>query len=359
VIQSKHLIKTLYQTLISCIIIIVICIVLGCLRPFVAYPIVVLVLLFIVSIYAVTLEIIPVIFASTLSALMLNFFFIPPLYTFHIASSNDILLFFIFFVVSILNAILTNRIRKAQAEARDKAEKEKTIELYNTLLNSLSHELKTPLATITASADMLNYKPNNLNQEQQNVLLNQIQIASARLNIHVENLLNMSRLDSGVIKLKSNWCDLNEVILNLTSQISETTHKNITYSENLALPLIFIDEVILSQILSNLIGNAVIHTYENASVFIKVKIDAENKLFIQIIDTGLGLSSEELPKLFEKFYRVPNSVKGGTGLGLSIVKGYIEALNGIVSVKKNLPQGLIFEIVLPVEVSFINKLKNE
>jgi two-component system sensor histidine kinase KdpD len=90
-----------------------------------------------------------------------------------------------------------------------------------------------------------------------------------------------------------------------------------------------------------------------------VKIDAENKLFIQIIDTGLGLSSEELPKLFEKFYRVPNSVKGGTGLGLSIVKGYIEVLNGIVSVKKNLPQGLIFEIVLPVEVSFINKLKNE
>jgi two-component system sensor histidine kinase KdpD len=71
------------------------------------------------------------------------------------------------------------------------------------------------------------------------------------------------------------------------------------------------------------------------------------------------LSKEELPKLFDKFYRVPNSVKGGTGLGLSIVKGYVTALSGTIDVKQNVPQGLLFEINIPIEVSHINKLKNE
>lgn len=333
--------------------------VLGFLRPQIDYPIVALVLLFTVSIFAITLEIIPVIFASTLSALILNFFFIPPLYTFHITNSNDILLFLIFFIVSIVNAILSYRIRKAQAEARDKAEKEKTIELYNTLLNSLSHELRTPLATITASVDTLSFTPNNLSVEKQNILLNQIQIASTRLNEQVENLLNMSRLDTGIIQLKPNWCDVNEVIFNVINPIAETTHKKITYQEDSTLPFVLIDEGILTQILSNLIGNAIVHTYDNASISVLIKIISENQLFIQIKDTGLGLPNHELPKLFDKFYRVPNSVKGGTGLGLSIVKGYLTALNGTIKVMQNEPQGLIFELNIPIEVNYINKLKNE
>lgn len=323
------------------------------------YSIVALILLFTVSIFAVTLDIVPVLISATLSALILNFFFIPPLYTFHIDSSNDLFLFLIFFIVSVVNAILTYKIRKVQKEANEKKEKEKTIELYNTVLNSLSHELRTPLATITASVDTLSYKPNRLNEEQQSILLSQIQIASGRLNEQVENLLNMSRLDSGIIQLKSNWCDVNELIQNIINPITETTNKTVTYHDNFTLPLVLIDEGIIIQILSNLINNAVVHTYDKANIFVSVSIENEKQLIIEVSDTGLSLPKEELPKLFDKFYRVPNSMKGGTGLGLSIVKGYVEALDGNILVKPNNPQGLIFEVSIPTQVSYINKLKNE
>lgn len=357
--MNKQITKTFKQIFLSSSIIFGISIALYFLKPQADYPVVALVLLSIVSIFAVTLDIIPVIFASTLSALILNYFFIPPIHTFHITSSNDVLLFLIFFIVSIINTVLTYKVRKAQAQARDKAEKEKTIELYNTLLNSLSHELRTPLATITASVDTLNFTPKKLTDEQQNILFNQIQIACGRLNEQVENLLNMSRLDSGTLQLKPNWCDVNELVVNTINQFVETTSKTITYQEESTLPLVLIDDGLLLQILSNLIGNAIVHTYEKATVTITVKIESEKQLVIQIIDTGLGLPKEELPKLFDKFYRVPNSIKGGTGLGLSIIKGYVSALNGTIAVKHNNPQGLIFEVTVPVEVSYINKLKNE
>lgn len=357
--QNKFIKKSLIQVLLSSSLIVVISVALSFLRPQIDYAIVALILLFTVSIFAVTLDIVPVLLAATISALILNYFFIPPLYTFHIASSNDLFLFLIFFIVSVVNAILTYKIRKVQAEANEKKEKEKTIELYNTVLNSLSHELRTPLATITASVDTLSFTPNKLNEEQQGVLLNQIQLASTRLNDQVENLLNMSRLDSGIIQLKTNWCDVNELIQNMINSIAETTNKTITYQENNSIPLILIDEGLFTQILSNLTNNAVLHTYEQANIFVSISIENEKQLVIKVADTGLNLPKAELPKLFDKFYRVPNSVKGGTGLGLSIVKGYVEALNGNIVVKPNNPQGLIFEITIPTQVSYINKLKNE
>ncbi len=356
---NKQLKNTINQIILSSGFISISVIILYFLKPQTDYPIVALLLLFIVGIFAVTLNIIPVILASTLSALLLNFLFIPPLYTLHIANSNDILLFLIFFIVSIINAILTNRIRKAEAEARDKAEKVKTIELYNTVLNSLSHELRTPLSTISACIDTLLFTPGNLSIQQQYVLLNQIQIANNRLNRQVDNLLNMSRLESGILKLKTNWCDINEMVLSIINISRETSTKNIIYHEDTSLPLVLIDDDLINQILSNLVNNAIIHTSEETEIIIKVSIKSEMNLVIQVIDTGLGLPDEELPKLFDKFYRVPNSVKGGTGLGLSIVKGYILALNGTIEVEKNQPQGLIFKVELPIKTSYLNKLRNE
>jgi two-component system sensor histidine kinase KdpD len=349
----------MYQILISITIVLPLSAFLFIFNRHIDYPIVALVLLFIVSLFAVTLDIIPVLISATLSALILNFYFIPPLYTFHIASANDLFLFLIFFIVSIVNAILTYKIRKIQVEANEKKEKEKTIELYNTVLNSLSHELRTPLATITASVDTLSYTPNKLNEEQKSILLNQIQIASTRLNDQVENLLNMSRLDSGIIQLKYNWCDVNELIQNVINPIAETTNKSIIFLDDTSIPLILIDEGLLIQILSNLINNAVVHTYDQATIFISASIENEKMLVINVSDTGLNLPKEEIPRLFNKFYRVDNNAKGGIGLGLSIVKGYVEALNGSIGIIPNKPQGLIFVVNLPAQVSYLNKLKNE
>ncbi len=107
-----------------------------------------------VSFIAMSFEILPVLVAAVLSAVIWNFFFIPPVYTFHINNAEDVSLFSFYFFIALVNTVLTFNIREAEKKARDKEEKENTIKLYNTLLNSLSHELRTPVSIIIASSLM-------------------------------------------------------------------------------------------------------------------------------------------------------------------------------------------------------------
>lgn len=112
---------------------------------FIGYKAVALILLLVVSLNAILFDIFPVMLSALLSALIWNFFFIPPILTFHISTPQDALLFLMYFVIASINAVLTFKIREVEREARDKEEKEKSIKLYNSLLNSLSHELRTPI----------------------------------------------------------------------------------------------------------------------------------------------------------------------------------------------------------------------
>ena len=111
-------------------------------KGFLGYKVVALILLMTVSVNAMLFEIIPVLVSCILSAVIWNFFFIPPLYTFRISNAEDALMFSLYFIIALVNAVLSSRIRKAEMQLRDKNEKEKVISLYNTLLNSLSHEFR-------------------------------------------------------------------------------------------------------------------------------------------------------------------------------------------------------------------------
>ena len=153
-----------------------------------SYKTVALVLLMTVSVIAILFEIFPVLLAAVLSAVIWNYFFIPPLFTFDIGNTEDLLMFLLYFVIALVNAVLTIKIREAEKKARDKEEKEKELKLYNTLLNSLSHELRTPIATILGSVDMLKESRDKLSVDNQNELLNEIGIAGNRLNRQVENI---------------------------------------------------------------------------------------------------------------------------------------------------------------------------
>lgn len=130
------------------------------------YRVVALLLLMTVSIIAMLFEITPVLVAALLSSLVWNFFFIPPIYTFHINSTEDGLLFLLYFLVALVNTVLSFKIRKEEKKARDKEQKLQQIEVYNTLLNSLSHELKTPISTIIGAVDTLQESQHKLNLEQ-------------------------------------------------------------------------------------------------------------------------------------------------------------------------------------------------
>ena len=178
----------------------------------IGYQGVALIMLMAVSLLAMFFDILPVLLAAVLSALTWNYFFIPPIYTFNIQHTEDLFLFMMYFFIAMVNAALTFKVRDRNKKIRDKEEKEKTIVLYNTIMNSLSHELRTPIATIIGSVDAMNEQNGRLSLLQKNELLNEVGKAAFRLNQQVENLLGLSRLESGMVKLNLDWTDINELI---------------------------------------------------------------------------------------------------------------------------------------------------
>ena len=327
-------------------------------RSFLGYKVVALILLMSVSIVAMLFDRLPVLLAAVLSALMWNFFFIPPIYTFHIDDTEDILLFFMYFFVALVNAVLTLKIRKEERNARDQEEKENTIRLYNTLFNSLSHELKTPIATIIGVVDALQENGHQISAAQHDELIHQLDIAGLRLNRQLENLLNMSRLETGILKPKLEWCDMNELIYSIIHKLPSTITQTIHFVADEHLPLLTMDRGLMEQVIYNLLHNAITYTPENTIIEIQVTLQ-QQICRLEITDNGGGIASSAIEHIFEKFYRVPQTKAGGSGLGLSIVKGFVEAHHGMVEVKNNQQGGLSFIVEFPTETSYVNNLKHE
>lgn len=314
-------------------------------------------LLVTVSILAMFLDIIPVLLAATLSALIWDFFFIPPRFTLTIGFAEDRLLLLMYFIVAMINAVLTYKIRKMQEKVRDREEKAKEVRFYNTLFNSLSHELRTPITTIIGAADNLIANNNRLREETKSELLSEISIAALRLNQQVENLLSMSRLESGAFRIKKDWCDVNELVHKVVHELDPHLIKfrtTIDIPDNL--PLFRLDFGIMEQVLYNLIYNAVVHTPENTTITIQVHYTS-GKLIITVADNGRGFPADEFENVFTRFYQ-PHSKAGGTGLGLFIVKGFVEAHNGTIKLE-NLPVcGSMFTVEIETETSNPNQLKD-
>ena len=350
------------------------------LSDFIGYKIVSYILLVTVSLLAMFLDILPVLIAALLSALIWDFFFIPPRFTFYVNTNEDILMLAMYFVVAMVNAVLTFKLRQMEKIAQQKEERANAIKLYNLLLNSLSHELKTPIATIIGATDNLLTKGNKLTEINKNDLVKEISIASVRLNEQVENLLNMSRLESGHIKPKLDWCDVNELIHSVVNKLEDISKNHeIVVMVNQTLPLFKLDFGLMEQVLHNLLINAINYTEPGTKITIiadclqHVKghfslddnsLDSKTdsitgNLIIEFSDNGKGFPEGEINQVFDKFYRLKNSKTGGTGLGLSIAKGFIEAHHGTIQLKNLKEGGALFEIAIPSEVSYLNRQRNE
>lgn len=323
----------------------------------VGYRIIALILLVSISIQALAFDIWPVLTSATVSALLWNFIFIPPTFTFHIDDTEDTLLFLMYFLIALINAVLTSRIRRFEKKIRDKEEKEKTLNLYNTIINSLSHELRTPISTIIGSVDTMLVNKNKLSDDIREKLLQEIEQAGERLNNQVENLLNMSRLDSGTIKLSTDWLDLEEFFHQLPLKIHGYQSHQWKVIAPPAMPLVKADHFLLEQACLNILRNAV--QYTPAGTLISMQMDYDQSGCILIIsDYGPGFPADSIPFIFEKFYRLPDTKTGGTGLGLSIAKGFIHSMGGEIVLQNNKEGGASFRISLPVEMSFINDLSH-
>lgn len=326
---------------------------------YVGYRTVALILLVTVSFLAMFFHILPVLTAALLSALVWNFFFIPPRFTYTIHSAEDALMFLMYFIIAMLNAILTHKVRQIEKANQSREEKERTLHLYNTMLHSLSHELRTPISTIIAATDNLQNNGDKLRPEDTTALVSHISTAAFRLNQQVENLLNMSRIEAGVIKLRKDWCDIPELIYETVKSIDVTGYEqNICVEVDPAIPIYKLDKGIMWHVLHNLLHNAVLYTPANTTICIRV-MSVIDGLKLIIEDDGPGFPESEIGHVFEKFYRIADKQPGGTGLGLSIVKGFVEAHDGWVSLENCVPHGARFTVFIPAASANINEWKDE
>lgn len=327
-------------------------------KEIIGYKVIAFILLVTVSFVAMFYRIVPTLLAAVLSALIWNFFFIKPYFTFHIGNTEDQFMFFMYFVIALINAVLTFKIRQIERIANEKESKLKSIKLYNTLLDSLSHELKTPIATIIGSTDALQSNA-IMTDNQKEKLLEEISIATLRLNNQVENLLNMSRLESGVIVPRMDWVDVNEIVYEVIRSLQIKSYsQKIEVNATEIFPLFKLDYGLMEHVIYNLLNNAIIYTPQNSNITIDLSQN-EDTLQIVILDEGNGFPEDEISFVFEKFYRLKNSRPGGSGIGLSIVKGFVEAQNGTITLENRVEGGAKFVIQIKTEVSKFNPIENE
>src|SRR5450759_5204169 len=224
--------------------------------------------------------------------------------------------------------------------------------LYKTLFNSISHELRIPVATIMGASDSLLTSQHP--QEIQKELSHEIYKASKRLNRLIENLLNMSRLESGRITPRLDWCDIHDLINKVTESLQDELK---LFSLHIVIPddmpFVKIDFGLMEQVLYNLIYNAT--QYASTSTNLRVKAFYDNGIMtLQVMDRGPGFPAREISLIFNKFYRVEGSKAGCTGLGLSIAKGFIEAHNGTIAVANRQNGGAIFTIKIPTDIPVVD-----
>jgi two-component system sensor histidine kinase KdpD len=219
--------------------------------------------------------------------------------------------------------------------------------LYTALLNSISHELRTPIATISGAASGLLDPTTSGDGANRAELTQDIQAAAERLNRLVENLLDMSRLESGRLTLKREWCDICELIGVAVQRMgSALGERRLNIDCPPALPLVQMDFVLMEQVILNLLDNVAHYTPPTASVHIEAAAEPQH-LLIRVSDDGPGIPHDKLEQIFEKFYRVPGTPTGGTGLGLSISRGLVEAHGGTLTAENRSTGGAVFTLRLP------------
>ncbi|MDB6066518.1 MAG: Osmosensitive channel signal transduction histidine kinase [Pedosphaera sp.] len=237
------------------------------------------------------------------------------------------------------------RLHDAAQQSRLAAESER---LSNTLLDSISHEMRTPLAAITSASSALNDPKLTARPGFAAALVGEITEAVTRLNRLVGNLLDITRVESGHMKAKMDWCDVGDLVnVTVKSVQKELSAHKLEIVMEPKIPLMRMDFVLMEQALANLLLNAAFHTPPGTLVQISAKIQ-NDELALTVSDNGPGIPAEVLPKVFGKFYRAPGAMTGGTGLGLSIVKGFLEAQNGRVQAENQPGGGAAFTLLLPV-----------
>ncbi|HXX08757.1 MAG TPA: sensor histidine kinase KdpD [Pseudolabrys sp.] len=220
-----------------------------------------------------------------------------------------------------------------------------TERVRNTLLASVSHDFRTPLSSILGSATSLINFGDKLDAAAKKDLLGQIKTEAEDLDEMVRNLLAITRIDAGALELRRDWTDLREVAERVVSAARRHgARQGIKVDLPAELPLVRADATLTEQVISNVVGNAVVHTPPETVVVLDV-IARPDSVALRVTDNGPGIAAEELPHIFEKFVKGGDATAlhfggaQGTGLGLAIAKGIMEAHDGTIEVESPVENG--------------------
>jgi two-component system sensor histidine kinase KdpD len=231
-----------------------------------------------------------------------------------------------------------------QARLRSEADR-----LRNSLLSAVSHDLRTPLATITGSASALVEQEGVLDPAARRELAQAIQEEADRLNRLVHNLLEMTRLESGGIRVRKDWEPLEEVVGSALARVEKRLgQRRVDVRLPTDLPLVPLDPLLVEQVLINLLDNAIKYTPEDTPIDVSASAD-DDAVTVTVADRGPGFAPGEEGRIFEKFYRGEAAgTRSGAGLGLAIARGIVEVHGGQITAEPRAGGGALFRFTLPL-----------
>lgn len=248
---------------------------------------------------------------------------------------------------SVLAAVAINRAKLAE-KARESLTYIESEKLRTALFNSLSHDLRTPLASITGAVTGLLEGEAVFSTEDRAELLRTIRQGALRMSRFVNNLLEMAKLESGMLKLEKDWCDIQDLIGVSIKHIEESlgNHEIVTDVPS-NLPMVKGDFVLLEQVITNLLDNAIKYSDEGSQIKIRTR-EIPESIEVTVSDTGQQIPEADLQNIFEKFYRLKTPMQvSGSGLGLSICKEIVEVHGGRIWAENNLHNGVDIKFTLP------------
>jgi len=235
-------------------------------------------------------------------------------------------------------------------EARQAQLLRESEKLQAALLNSISHDLRTPLASITGALSSLRDDAAYLDEAARVILVNTAWEQADRLDDFVGNLLDITRLEAGVRKVQPELCDVQDLVGVALERLGDRLEgRDLILEVPEALPPVPMDLPLMAQALVNLLDNALKYSPPDRAITVRAAA-AGAELYLTVVDEGPGIPEEDASRIFDKFYRVQRSAEvTGTGLGLPISKGIVEAHGGRISASNQASGGAVFTIILPAE----------
>ena len=280
----------------------------------------------------------PSIASAAVGVLAYDFFFVPPTYTLNVADPRYLFTFGMMFGIGLIVSSLADRARDAAVRAESEA-------LRGTLLSSVSHDLRTPLAAITGAATTL--RDQAVDEVTRRELVEAICEEAERMERLVGNLLDMTRLASGAVSARREWIPVEELV---GAALSRTEGRLVRHHVRTEIPggsvLVSVDPILVEQLLVNLLENAARHTPPGTEVLVRAE-GGPGGLVIEVADRGPGVAPGEEKEIFERFHRGGRVTGQGAGLGLAIARAIAEVHGGTLRAANRPEGGASFRFVLP------------